>query len=195
MTGAYTTRRNPIGARRRGRVIAMQIMFEIDVTEHPVNEVLNRQLELLLEDDPLREWVTGLVEGTLAKQERIDELLQETASLWPLRQMAPVERSILRLAVFELLFNNDQAPAKAVINEAVEVAKLFGADRSFRFVNGVLGSILDRKTGKAAGQCCVSEDCEYTLKSDHTTSSERAENGGSPLSVQGEASPTIKEYK
>ena len=81
-----------------------------------------------------------LVRGVLTNRERIDNMIQTYAPAWPVAQLAAIDRNILRLAIFEILFNN-KVPVKAAINEAVELAKTFGSDNSPRFINGVLGSI------------------------------------------------------
>ena len=85
-----------------------------------------------------------LVEGVLANAERIDSLIQEHAPSWPIKQLSPVDRNILRVAIFEIMIEN-RVPLKAAINEAVELAKTFGGHNSSRFVNGVLGSISQAK--------------------------------------------------
>ena len=81
--------------------------------------------------------------GVCAHLTEIDAHIQSAASEWPLNQMARIDKNILRLAIYEILFNNT-VPAKAAINEAVELAKLFGSNTSSRFINGVLGTIFNR---------------------------------------------------
>jgi N utilization substance protein B len=81
-----------------------------------------------------------LVTGVIQNQERIDENIQSFAPAWPIEQIPAVDRNILRLAIFEILIDN-KVPVKVAINEAVELAKTFGADSSSRFINGVLGSV------------------------------------------------------
>jgi N utilization substance protein B len=85
-----------------------------------------------------------IVSGVLQHQQQLDSIIREYAPEWPLSQMALVDRNVLRIAIFELLVAHT-APEKAVINEAVEVAKLFGSDSSHRFINGVLGSLMDHE--------------------------------------------------
>ena len=82
-----------------------------------------------------------LVSGVLAYRDRLDELIQRYAPAWPVAQIAVVDRNVLRIALFELS-SQTQTPPKVAINEAVDLAKLFGSDSSFRFVNGVLGSAM-----------------------------------------------------
>ena len=128
-------------SRRKARIVALQTLFEVDSVHHVPQEVLAR----LAEDEELSpesaEFALHLVEGTLKSQTKIDRIVQEAATTWPLDQIAFVDRNILRLAIFELLFDNSGVPLKAAINEAVELAKLFGGDSSSKFVNGVLGTV------------------------------------------------------
>jgi len=131
------------GARRQARIIAFQTLFEVDSTGHAAGEVLER----LLAETTLAaaEFARRLVSGVLQKRSEIDRLIGAAAPAWPLDQMARVDKNILRLAIFEILFNNDTVPAKAAINEAVELAKLFGGESSSKFVNGVLGTVVSRR--------------------------------------------------
>lgn len=134
-----------VGARRQARILAFQTLFELDTTGHAAGEVLAR----LLEETPLppqaAEFARRLVSGVLQQRTEIDRIISQAAPAWPLDQMARVDKSILRLAIFEILFNNDTVPAKAAINEAVELAKLFGSESSSKFVNGVLGTVVARR--------------------------------------------------
>jgi N utilization substance protein B len=129
-----------LGTRRKARVKALQALYEIDSVGHNVAEVLGRQTE----DDPLEEesaiFMKELVEGVLSNEAEIDRVIEIYAPAWPVAQMALVDRNILRLAIFEILFNN-KVPVKVVINEAVDLAKMFGGDNTPKFINGVLGTV------------------------------------------------------
>jgi N utilization substance protein B len=129
-----------LGIRRKARVKALQALFEIDSVGHDVAEVLGRQTE----DDPLEGesaiFMKELVEGVLSNEGEIDSVIEIYAPAWPVVQMALVDRNILRLAIFEILFNN-KVPVKVAINEAVELAKMFGGDNTPKFINGVLGTV------------------------------------------------------
>jgi len=129
-----------LGTRRKARVKALQALFEIDSVGHDVADVLGRQTE----DEPIEEesaiFVKALVEGVLGNEEEIDKVIEIYAPAWPVAQMALIDRNILRLAIFEILFNN-KVPVKVVINEAVELAKMFGGDNTPKFINGVLGTV------------------------------------------------------
>jgi N utilization substance protein B len=131
------------GSRRQARVIALQTLYESDIAQHDVAEVLQRHIEDRRLEDSVAEFARSLVEGVAAHQEEIDARIQEAAPEWPLAQMARIDKNILRLAIYEILYNN-AVPARAAINEAVELAKRFGGDTSSRFVNGVLGAIVGR---------------------------------------------------
>lgn len=129
-----------MGTRRKARVRALQALFEIDSVGHDRDEVLGRRTE----EEPLEEeaavFVRDLVEGVLGNEAEIDKVIALYAPAWPVAQMALIDRNILRLAIFEILFNN-KVPVKVVINEAVELAKMFGGDNTPKFINGVLGTV------------------------------------------------------
>lgn len=130
------------GVRRQARIVALQALFERDAVGHPAMDVLERVAsEMELQPDVVG-FARHLVEGTLSHAERIDRAIQEAAPNWPIDQMALVDKNILRLAIFEILFDNSGTPLKAIINEAVELAKRYGGESSGRFVNGVLGTIV-----------------------------------------------------
>jgi N utilization substance protein B len=127
--------------RRKGRELALQVLYEVDCTGHDWVATLERALEA----DPVPEetagWARELIEGVRAHQERIDALIAEYAPAWPIEQVSVVGRNILRIAIFEILVNN-RTPPKAAINEAVELAKIYGSENLHKFVNGVLGSVM-----------------------------------------------------
>ncbi len=129
-----------IGARRKAREIALQVLYEIDITRHESEGVITRLSgeNKLTEDNSM--FVRELVVGVISHKKAIDERIREFAPSWPVDQISVVDRNILRLAIFEILLDN-KVPVRAAINEAVELAKDFGSDSSSRFVNGVLGSI------------------------------------------------------
>jgi N utilization substance protein B len=131
------------GARRQARIIALQTLYEYDTTHHDAEAVLARHADERSLSLATRAYAEELLRGTLANLERIDADIQAAAPEWPLSQMARIDKNILRLAIYEMLYNN-AVPAKAAINEAVELAKQFGSDASSRFVNGVLGALYTR---------------------------------------------------
>jgi len=127
--------------RRRARIAVLQALFEADLVQHDPDAALKGRLE----EGPLpaasQSFSWRLLRGILAHREGLDAIIQEIAPEWPIAQIAPVDRNILRLAAYELLFDAG-TPPKVAINEAVELAKMFGSDSSSRFVNGVLGTLL-----------------------------------------------------
>jgi transcription antitermination protein NusB len=135
----------PIGARRRGRVLALQALYEADTSRHLALEAVDRLGEEKPEPASVTAFAHELVSGVQANQPEIDDIIAETAPQWPVEDVAVVDRNLLRLAIYEVLFD-DKTPVRAAVNEAVELAKLFGSDSSARFVNGVLGTVAARAT-------------------------------------------------
>jgi len=128
------------GARRKARSIALQALYEIDSTRHEMEAVVGR---LLAEGGLSQEnnaFVSELVSQVIRNKKEIDGNIQKFATAWPVEQISIIDRNILRLAIFEILFDN-KVSVKVAINEAVELAKKFGSDNSPKFVNGVLGSV------------------------------------------------------
>ena len=119
----------------------MQALFEIDTVGHDPGITLRERLATYSLPTEGEAFCRSLVGGVLEQQAALDKIIQEIAPERPIDQMAPVDRNILRLAAFELLAGRD-TPPKVAINEAVELAKMFGSDSSGRFVNGVLGTLL-----------------------------------------------------
>jgi len=116
-------------------------LYEMDAVGHHPEEVLKRHLEEMQASPKTARFASHLVTGVLRNLAKIDAKIAEAAPAWPIGQMAKLDKNILRVAIFEILFNNRATPAKAVINEAVELAKIYGGDTSSKFVNGVLGTI------------------------------------------------------
>ena len=128
-----------VAQRREARAIALQTLFEVDCTGHNHEEILGRLLEISSLPEEMANFTSELASKVLENKERIDDIIQKFAPAWPLEQMARVDKNILRLGIYEILFNT--VPVKVAINEAVELAKTFGSDSSPKFVNGVLGSV------------------------------------------------------
>ncbi len=126
-------------ARRAARSLALQALYEIDVAHHEAAVVLHTHLEEAEADEASEVFVRAMVLGVQAQRDVLDAHIQRVASEWPVDQMAPIDRNILRMAIYELLFQPD-TPLRVAINEAVELARLFGSDSSRRFVNGALGT-------------------------------------------------------
>ncbi|MCJ7515091.1 MAG: transcription antitermination factor NusB [Dehalococcoidia bacterium] len=129
-----------VGIRRKARTTALQALYELDCSAHQPNEVLAHLLQEKTLPAEAADFVTSLVNGVLENKKNIDDVIRRFAPAFPVEQIAPVDRNILRLAIFEVLFDN-RVPVKAAINEAVELAKGFGSETSQKFINGVLGSV------------------------------------------------------
>jgi N utilization substance protein B len=137
-----------VTARHRARTVALQVMYEVDCVDHPWDQVASRYLEGKRLHPETASYARGLVEGVLANTTRIDGIISKFAPSWPVSQISVVDRNLLRMAIYELMIDGT-APPKVVINEAVELAKLYGSDGSSRFINGVLGSVLETATTSA----------------------------------------------
>jgi N utilization substance protein B len=129
-------------SRLRASGVALQALFEADLTGHAAAVSLER---LLLEEKvapAVAEHARQLVAGVVGRMADVDRLLERAAPLWPLAQVAAVDRNVLRLAAYQLVIDSARSlPDAVIINEAVELAKRFGSDNSARFVNGVLGTL------------------------------------------------------
>ena len=126
--------------RRRARSVALQALYELDSTHHDAGVVLTHRFqEARLKPDG-EAFARALVAGVLRERDRLDDLIQQHAPEWPIDQLAVVDRNVLRIAIFEFDIAKI-TPLRVAINEAIELAKEFGADSAPRFVNGVLGAI------------------------------------------------------
>ena len=131
-----------MSSRRRARQATLETLYEIDIADHPPYDVLERRLRAEPLDEQGEEFAIILLEGVLEYQAGMDQVIARYAPEWPLDQMAIIDRNILRIAIFEFLIG-DETPVKVAINEAVELAKVFGSDSAPRFINGVLGTLAD----------------------------------------------------
>lgn len=130
------------GLRHRARIISLQILFEVDATDHPLDAVLERRIQDKEVNEEIQLFLRHLVQGVWEHRLYIDNMIEVAAPNWPIDQMPGVDKAILRIALFEMFIDTQEhTPVKAIINEAVELAKDFGSDNSSRFVNGVLGTV------------------------------------------------------
>jgi len=134
-----------MASRHLARSIAMQTLYEWDFNNQDnsrLEEIMNKNIAEFgpgLED---AEFIQKLAKGTIDNLKEIDAIIEKAAPEWPIGQIATVDRSVLRLGLYELLFGNrEEVPPKVAINEAIELAKSFGGESSGRFVNGVLGTV------------------------------------------------------
>ena len=135
------------GIRRQARIAALQTLYELDCTNHKVKEAIARlRVGETLAQEALS-FSEELVKGVFQNKSELDVLIKKFAPAFPIEQMSIIDRNILRLAIFEILFN-DKTPFKVAINEAIELAKEFGSDSSSRLINGILGSMTTERSVK-----------------------------------------------
>ncbi|MBT2677562.1 transcription antitermination factor NusB [Bacillus sp. ISL-35] len=123
--------------RRTAREKALQALFQIDISKVEASDAIEHVLEEEAGDD----YLNKLVNGTLEHQPEIDEEIKVYLEKWSLDRLAAVDRNLLRLAVYELKYCNEEVPMNVVLDEAIEIAKLYGDDQSSRFINGVLSKV------------------------------------------------------
>ena len=127
--------------RTRARSLALQVLYEVDMTGHSPAEVYQARLEETPLNDDLAEFARQIIFGVLPLTQKIDHLVAKYAPEWPLDQIAAIDRNIMRIAFWEFAVKRE-TPMKVAINEAVELAKRYGADSASRFINGVLGTLV-----------------------------------------------------
>lgn len=133
--------------RRKAREHALQILFQLDVKkEKPSASILKHFWAEYQPDDEVKAFAEEIVKGTFKHLAKINELIEACAQNWSLDRMAVVDRNVLRMAIYEILYRMD-IPTSVTINEAIEIAKKFGTDESGAFVNGILDRVA-RQTGK-----------------------------------------------
>jgi transcription antitermination protein NusB len=130
-----------MGARRKARELALQMLFENDVAGTRADEMFRRSADLQKAPAALRNFTERLVAGTLEHRDDLDAIISKQAANWRLSRMPIVDRNILRLALFELL-HEPSTPRPVVIDEALEIAKRFSTPRSSQFINGILDGVL-----------------------------------------------------
>jgi len=128
------------GTRHKARMLALQALYEIDSVARQPDTAIDRLLSEADLSGEIKEFSRALVSGTMKNKEKIDRNIKKYAPAYPVEQLAIIDRNILRLAIFEILFDN-KVPVKVAVNEAVELAKTFGSEKSAKFINGVLGSV------------------------------------------------------
>lgn len=126
--------------RHLSRIIVMQSLFEWDFRPQTnIYDIAKRNIKAFDEECDV-EFINTSLRGIIKNIQEIDKIISQAAPEWPLEQIATLDKSILRVAVFELVFSND-VPPKVVINEAVELGKTYGSENSYKFINGVLGTL------------------------------------------------------
>ena len=141
--------------RHLGRIVALQTLYEQDFRREvndpglDLEDVLARNIARYEETIEDKAFIEGLVRGVDQKSAELDDIIRPVAPEWPIEQIARMDRTILHIGVYELMFE-EGVPPKVVINEAVELAKAFGGDNSSKFINGVLGTVLRAQEETAA---------------------------------------------
>ena len=134
-----------MASRHLSRSIAMQSLYEWDFKEQnpaTLEDIINHNVAEFAPGMESANFIKNLVNGAIGRIREIDQIIEKAAPQWPIDQIAMVDRAVLRLGIYELLFgNHDEVPPKVAINESIELAKTFGGDASGKFVNGVLGTI------------------------------------------------------
>jgi N utilization substance protein B len=130
--------------RTRARSLALQVLYEVDVANHPPADIYRLRLEEYPLPDDLSDFARQIIFGVLPLTTTLDQIIARYAPEWPLDQIAAIDRNILRMALWEFAVYHD-TPIKVAINEAVELAKQYGSDSAPRFINGVLGALAEHQ--------------------------------------------------
>ena len=150
-TAAFYPMTISVAVRRKVRTLALQSLYELDCTNHPAQAVLTRYVEQKAIPPEAAAFLYTLVQGVLARHADLDALIHEHAPEWPVDQLSVVDRTILRIAIFEMTAVPD-TPLKVAINEAVELAKTYGSASAPRFINGVLGAVATHHAERLAAR-------------------------------------------
>ncbi len=140
-----------VSKRRDARILALQALFEIDIVGHDPETVLRDRLEETPLPEKHAQYARRLVMGVLTNLKQLDSLIGKYAPAFPVQHLPYIDRNVLRLGLYEMGYV-PETPIKVAINEAVELAKLFGSDSSYRFVNGVLGAVFENEKEFVMGQ-------------------------------------------
>ena len=126
------------------RAVALQVLYESDGSRHDPDRAIKRRLAEHTLSLPAAEFARQIVSGVLERLGRIDDIIGAHAPSWPVSQMAVVDRNILRVAIYEII-EGGKTPHKVAINEAVELGKVYGSESTPKFVNGVLGAVMESR--------------------------------------------------
>ncbi len=129
-----------MGRRRKAREDTLRILFRLEFEKKQIKKTLDQYWKSKKASEEIKEYSTWLVNGVISDQAKIDNIIQQVSEHWRISRMALVDRNILRMAVFELLYEENIAPA-IVINEAIEIAKKYSGEEAATFVNGILDAV------------------------------------------------------
>ncbi|RJP93961.1 MAG: transcription antitermination factor NusB [Desulfobacteraceae bacterium] len=133
-----------MGTRRKSRELAMKALFCMDMLKNESDELMERLDERLKPSPDIRAFYVSLIKGVIKNKPQIDQTIEQFSSNWKISRMGYVDRNILRIATYELMFCPD-IPPKVTINEAVDIGKLYGTEDSGAFINGILDGIYQKK--------------------------------------------------
>ena len=129
-------------SRTKARSISLQVLYEVDLSGHKPGKVLEAHFNRFKMDTSYKHFISQIVSGVTIYKDILDEFIADFAPEWPLDQVAYIDRNLLRIAIWEIAIYK-KTPIKVVINEAVELAKKYGSEGSPRFINGVLGGVIE----------------------------------------------------
>jgi N utilization substance protein B len=132
-----------MGARRKARELALQMLYQHDMSGNPPDMIVSTFEDLQKSKPNTREFAIKVFKGTVANLPKIDDMIVAQADNWRIERMAVVDRNIIRMSIYEFLHEND-TPKLVIIDEAIEIAKRFGTQKSSQFINGILDGILKR---------------------------------------------------
>ncbi len=132
-----------MGARRKARELALQMLYQHDLSGNPPDMILTTFEDLQKSKPNTREFATRIFKGTVDHLPEIDAMIVQQADNWRIERMAVVDRNIIRMSIYEFMHEND-TPKLVIIDEAIEIAKKFGTQKSSQFINGILDGILKR---------------------------------------------------
>lgn len=129
--------------RTKSRQIALQNLYQIDLRGKEITKQIESSIKTSMEDPSIKDYAIDLIRGCLQYWEEIDDKIENAVKNWSIARMAAIDRTILRIAMFELLY--EKIPSKVVINEAIELGKKFSTENSGAFINGVLDNFLKKQ--------------------------------------------------
>jgi transcription antitermination protein NusB len=132
-----------MGARRKARELALQMLYQHDLSGNTPEAIVTTFEDLQKSKPITREFATRIFQGTVDNMSKIDDMIAQQAENWRLSRMAVVDRNIIRMSIYEFLYEED-TPKLVIIDEAIEIAKKFGTQKSSQFINGILDGILKR---------------------------------------------------
>jgi|TARA_B100001750_G_C15521938_1_gene612459 N utilization substance protein B len=133
--------------RRQSRILVLQALYENDKAKHNPHSIIDRLVAGTPELEPSKPYALELITNIICNIAQIDDTISKYANAWPVSQMPSVDKNILRIAIQEIILD-EQIPERVAINEAIEIAKLYGTENSPKFINGVLGSIFEKISEK-----------------------------------------------